>query len=101
MVSIQLHPNYVDRLYEEITKIYVDISKQDLSLLFIDLALSKLSSSNKEKLQKEVKAFQESKENFEFKAENFHPRNCYTFESSLFRGQLEEMFLEKDIDEGF
>jgi hypothetical protein len=76
--SIQLHPNYVDSLYQEIYILYNEIIKIDVLKLFTEENKSQLNDKNIEKLNELINNFVELQEDIISNAVNINPENMYT-----------------------
>lgn len=75
--SIQVHPNFVSLLFNEIKHVYTDLNKKDLFDLFYKPSAALLSMKNQKKFDITVKKFKQKREAFTI---SIVPENMYPYE---------------------
>jgi hypothetical protein len=77
--SIQVHPNYVNKFYEEIKQLYVLIDKTDLFNLFYESSIQFFSDPYRVEFNKVISKFNRLKHCFRVNPNSFEPRHLYLY----------------------
>jgi hypothetical protein len=79
--SIQIHPNYVGKLYEEISIIYNDLASDNLVDYFTKQAHFLLNKTDSLEFERLVKEFESDQDDFGNSIKNMVPEHMYPFEN--------------------